>query len=111
MKKLLIALLPVLAPCVLHAQAPYLVRDVNTTQTTNPASASPSGFFRYGSRVLYVGAGVSGYKLWSTDGTAAGTHQVTDPARGGNPSNPSGFVELNGKVIFNGTDNQHGEEL
>jgi ELWxxDGT repeat protein len=103
----------VLAAPAAHAQTPYLVRDVNTIMTTNPGSSSPTNFFRYGARVLYAGLDQYGAdnNLWSTDGTAAGTYQVTDPAKGGNPLGPTGFVELNGKVIFNGTDSQHGEEL
>src|SRR5260221_1689638 len=76
-------------------QAPYLLKDINTLAQPNPSSASPSDFFSFGSRLLYVATvGYGERRLWSTDGTAAGTFQVTDPARGGNPETPSRFAEL-----------------
>ncbi len=65
--------------------------------------------------------GDGGWELWKTDGTVAGTVLVKDIYEGThnlgfpdplpNESYPSGFVELNGSVLFQATDGEHGREL
>jgi len=103
MRRLLPFLSLLIAPA-LFAQA-YLVKDINVSAKANPSSSSPSNFIRYNSRVYFAAM-----ELWSTDGTAAGTSRVADIFPGSAASNPNHFVILNGKLLFNATDNR-GQEL
>ena len=45
----------------------------------------------------------SGRELWRTDGTAAGTVAIPDIDAGTASSDPQGFVNVNGKIVFSGT--------
>jgi VCBS repeat-containing protein/ELWxxDGT repeat protein len=49
----------------------------------------------------------NGYELWSTNGTVAGTHRLTDTIIP-NSSNATGFVFSGGKVYFYADDGIHG---
>lgn len=103
-KSLALAVALALVPLAVRAQAPYLVKDINTTANQYPNSSVPSGFIKFGSRVFFGAYDLdvfgAGPKLWSTDGTEAGTTMVKDFSPGdGNP--PSRFVVLNDKLIFN----------
>ena len=110
MRRVFMALLVALvAPLALRAQMPYLVKDINLTTAVGTESSFPYGFFPYGSQVYFVADNNNGgYQLWSTDGTAAGTVQLTGSGSVSLVS-PS-FAVLNGKLLFNATD-IHGEEL
>src|SRR3954447_14685983 len=105
-------LVPLLALALsASAQTPYLVKDLNTIGSSSPASSVPEGFIRFGTRVYFAATTANGgRKLWSTDGTPAGTALVANIG-GPSPSSPSRFVVVNGKLLFNGTDVVHGEEL
>jgi ELWxxDGT repeat protein len=107
-------LLALIAPFALRAQTPYLVKDINVTTAEYPASSMPYLFFRYGSRIIFDAvAPTGGVELWSTDGTQAGTTQLSNFGR--TPSHPvpgpSSFAVVNGKLLFTGTDLAHGSEL
>jgi len=90
----------------LAAQTPYLVKDINPFSATSPGSSTPYGFIRFGPRVYFAARdnhfeGVSpGTELWAT-GTAAGTTPIKDVNAGLDSSNPSRFVVVNGKLLFN----------
>lgn len=62
-------------------------------------------------RIFVATDGSTGYELWSTDGTPAGTVLIKDIAPGLPSSYPSEFTWLNGAYIFSATDSIHGEEL
>jgi ELWxxDGT repeat protein len=47
--------------------------------------------------------GTSGTELWSTDGTAAGTHMVADIASGGLSSDPCNLTVFNSHLYFSAT--------
>lgn len=70
-----------------------------------PAGASasglnPSNFKKVGNELLFNGTDASGKAaLWTTDGTTAGTTEIT----GQWGLNPTGFTYLNGKLLFNGS--------
>jgi ELWxxDGT repeat protein len=51
---------------------------------------------------LYFGAsdGVSGFELWSTDGTAGGTTQVVDIVSGAGSSSPCSLTVFGGRLYF-----------
>ncbi|RKI64672.1 HYR domain-containing protein [Corallococcus sp. AB049A] len=55
--------------------------------------------------------GTSGFELWKTDGTAAGTQLVRDIWPGAGGSHPSGFLDVNGTLYFIASDASTGDEL
>ncbi len=81
------------------------------TSTLTPGGIQPVSLGLWGSTLLF-GANTSGAPpdLWSSDGTAAGTGQVTDSLAGG-PTSPDSFRSLGTIALFLGTDPGHGAEL
>jgi len=91
------------------------ITDGTAAGTSEVKNINPSGdaFFQASSVVpmltigdeTYFAAndGTHGYELWKTDGTSAGTTMVKDLNTGGN-GYPSGFADLNGKLVFSATD-------
>ena len=64
------------------AKIPYRLADINQTSADPPSnrlSEEPSNFFELGGRLLFSTAGSATDEgiLWSTDGTAAGTVQIS----------------------------------
>jgi ELWxxDGT repeat protein len=55
--------------------------------------------------------GAHGRELWTTDGTAAGTHLVKDINPGQENSFPAGMVDRAGTLFFVADDGVHGSEL
>ncbi|MCK6576436.1 DUF4215 domain-containing protein, partial [Myxococcota bacterium] len=55
--------------------------------------------------------GSSGYELWKSDGTAAGTVQVADVRPGAMSSWPRSLTALGSAVLFSATDDAYGTEL
>lgn len=52
---------------------PYLVKDLNTT----PLGSDPDGFTAVNGRVVFEAQDAVDHEhLWTTDGTAAGTHML-----------------------------------
>lgn len=108
MKRLLSLCLSFAAAVSLHAQTPYLVRDINTISPQTIESSNPAFFFPFQSRVFFMVLGeYSAAQLWSTDGTEGGTAQLKGTFT---PAQDPRFVELNGKLLFNASDGR-GEEL
>ena len=69
-----------------------------------PSSGSVDRPFVVGARLFFVAAfQPTGYELWATDGTPAGTGLVKDLVPGGN-SWPHSFCALNGILYFTATD-------
>ena len=63
-----------------------------------PFAFNPNGFTVFNGQVLFDGTdfgGVSG--LWTTNGTAAGTHELTTVAK-----NPTDLTVFDGQVLFSG---------
>src|SRR6185369_9988356 len=106
MKRLLLL---VLFSFALRAQTPYLVKDINTTRSEGARPSSPYGFFAYNQRIYFAALVQTGSKLFSTDGTAAGTTQIASLSRTSSPV-PLRFAIVNGKLVFNSSDSK-GEEL
>ena len=75
---------------------------------------NPTGLTVFNGEALFAGWDSGGnYGLWVTNGTAAGTSELTGIAgqlTGANPNtnipgfDPSGFLVYNGEVLFAGTD-------
>jgi ELWxxDGT repeat protein len=87
-----------------------------TYELTGISGAYSGGLFIYSpfftvfnGEVLFEGADAGGHaELWVTDGTSAGTHEVTGISGAGtgglfNGGTP-GFAVYNGEVLFDGTD-------
>jgi ELWxxDGT repeat protein len=80
-------LVPVLAPSLGSAAAAvHLVRDINTVPV--PASSYPEAMGTLGPNVLFNARNAGGPGLWTTNGTASGTHVLKDinPSGGACPS-------------------------
>lgn len=79
---------------------------------TTPFSGGGGGLVRVGSTVYFGSSDPeTGYELWKTDGTAAGTSLVVDLNPGPDGSYPSSKIELNGLLIFSGSTPDLGQEL
>src|SRR5947199_5211506 len=98
-KALALAVVVALAPLAVRAQAPYLVKDINTIATEFPTGSYPSGFIKFGSRIYFGTRTDPGTQLWSTDGSASDTTRVA--TIGTASLMPSRFVVVNGKLLFN----------
>jgi ELWxxDGT repeat protein len=60
-----------------------------------------------GSELLFAGNdGITGYELWISDGTEAGTVPLRDLNPGTGSSNPGSFVTFGSKVLFTADDGQ-----
>lgn len=87
-----------------------MVTDINTSPAINGGKSIASGLLVVNGR-LYFSAddGRNGVELWTSDGTAQGTHMVRDI----NPtsSNPAELTAVNGMLYFTADDGLHGVEL
>jgi ELWxxDGT repeat protein len=94
-----------------RAQAPFLVKDLNTTASPSLMSSSPSGFVEIGGTV-YFSATVSGSgtELWKdVDGQVS---MVTDIAPGADSATPSVPIRLRDDLmLFSATSTATGREL
>ncbi|HSP17211.1 MAG TPA: ELWxxDGT repeat protein [Thermoanaerobaculia bacterium] len=101
----------VLCASAAHAQAPYLVTDLNTSYTPNAVSSSPRYFVAAGSTVFFAGSSdAAGAELFTTDGTTVDL--VKDIVPGSLGSGPANLVPLSGStVIFSASDPVNGREL
>jgi ELWxxDGT repeat protein len=108
----IITLVLILVSLPLCAQTPYLVKDINTTNSNNLKSSSPVEFAAFGGKTFFVATtDAGGTELWSTDGTSGGTSIVADIIPGTGSSSPSGLRAVNGALLFNARDVNHGIEL
>ena len=90
-----------------------LVKDIDPSNF----GSSPYDFIEFNGK-LYFSAddGENGRELWVSDGTSEGTELVADinPGSDGNynyDSDPSNFIEFNGKLYFSADDGENGREL
>src|SRR4051812_12625887 len=111
MRSLLIAF--VIAVCLpLGAQSPYLVKDINTTSSSNLKSSSPAEFGALGNTIFFAATtDGAGTELWKSDAPGSGTSMVADIIPGTGSSNPNVLTALNGVLLFSARDVNHGIEL
>jgi len=67
--------------------------------------AAPNGFRKLGSKLLFTAfnptiGGGTGVELWATDGTGAGTSEISALIPGNNPSNPVAEPTVVGATLF-----------
>jgi ELWxxDGT repeat protein len=95
-----------------------LLKDIRS----GTASSTPSGFIAFANTVLFAAnngttSGLQGNELWKTDGTAAGTVLVKDPAARPAPGSPGlfGSTVVGDTLYFSASDGTttgfHGHEL
>jgi len=84
------------------------VKDINPG-----ANGSIPGGFTVFNNAVYFSAfdGASGFELWKSDGTEAGTVRVKDINPGAGGSSPFGFTVLNNTLYFSADDGTNGFEL
>jgi len=84
-------------------------RDLgNLSGETGPNGLIPQNLTVFGNKVLFEGLDKNlNSNLWVTDGTAAGTSELS--VNGQNTQNfvPQDFTVLGSKVLFNGQDNKN----
>ncbi|HEX3128904.1 MAG TPA: ELWxxDGT repeat protein [Thermoanaerobaculia bacterium] len=78
----------------------------------NPDLPGHLPYALFGGRLLFsADDGTSGYELWATDGSEAGTVLVKDVEPGSSDSNPHGLVSLDDGILFAASDALHGSGL
>jgi ELWxxDGT repeat protein len=111
MKTFIAAAAGVLCAVYAHAQAPYLVTDINTSFTPSAQSSNPKSFTASGPSVYFAATGATtGTELYKTDG--ATVQLVKDLRPGTASSTPTSLVDLgNGSFVFSAIDDANGREL
>lgn len=90
-----------------------LVKDINAGTGGSMNLSIPKAFFTAFNNNLYFQAtnGTSGYELWKSDGTAAGTTLVKDINSGSGSSNPSGILATSSMMYLVANDGPTGYEV
>ena len=90
---------------------PDLVKDLNPGPTASIRSSSPGAFVSIGAMTFFIAQGEgTGYELWKSDGTAAGTVLVKDVAPG-KDSGVDSLAVLGNTLFFAGGDTGTGPLL
>lgn len=84
-----------------------LVRDINTSGSSNPSVLTNVG----GTLFFAADDGINGRELWQSDGTPEGTTLVQDLNPGFQGSSPSALTEVNGTLFLVANDGAVGTEL
>lgn len=76
--------------------------DKNTGIILQLSSAAPNGRFgaTFKGELFFSADGGTGYELWATDGTSAGTRLVKEIQPGSSSGFPENFIEFNGALYF-----------
>jgi len=103
---LALAALAALAPA---SYAQSIVTDLATMPTSG--DTQPFAFHALGAQTLFFAAGDDAFRLWSSDGTAAGTTQLREWPFVFAGVSANAFVEMNGELYFTVVDSDIGNEL
>ena len=88
-----------------------LLKDINTAISLT-GSSNPGNFAAVNGTIYFTSeTPTTGFELWKTDGTEAGTMLVKDIEPGDGSSNPTSLTNLNGTLIFAATTALRGKEL
>ncbi|MEO8415484.1 MAG: ELWxxDGT repeat protein [Ginsengibacter sp.] len=95
------------------AAGTLLVKDIDPGSSGSYPSPNKGGEAANGLFYFRARSAGTGYELWKSDGTDAGTVMVKDinPAAVFSDSNPSLFTYINGVMFFIAWDGTHGTEL
>jgi ELWxxDGT repeat protein len=83
-----------------------LVRDIRSGGNSAPSNLTNVN----GTLYFQANDGTTGFELWKSDGTSAGTALVRDIRSGGN-SSPRSLTNVNGTLFFTADDGTNGFEL
>jgi ELWxxDGT repeat protein len=88
------------------AAGTMMVKDIFPGYSTpNPYSSYPSALTNVNGTLFFTANdGVSGWELWKSDGTAAGTNLVRDINPGYASSDPDSMTNVNGTLFFTAND-------
>lgn len=102
-----------LLPCLLQAQQPVLVKDLNPTDSNTNVLLDAIWNTVYQNKIYFrANDGVHGYELWVSDGTTAGTFMLKDiDTLPGHSGAPRLFFVFQQKLYFQANDSVHGKEL
>ena len=99
------------APASQASGPAHLVKDINTTPTVDSGSA-PNRFLRVGGITFFMAKlPATGFELWRTDGTEAGTFLVKDSNPGPAGSGNGSITAASGTLYFGAYDGANGDEL
>jgi ELWxxDGT repeat protein len=89
-----------------------LVRDIAQGEASGLSSSPNRAALAVAGGKVYFSAtdGTSGFELWESDGTAAGTRRVQDIAPGALSSHPAELRAVANRLFFSAGDSLHGEE-
>jgi trimeric autotransporter adhesin len=96
------------------AAGTVLVKDINAGagNSINSSAGAKAFFTAYGTAVYFQATdGSSGYELWKTDGTTAGTVLLKDINSGSGSSSPSGILATSTNLFFFADDGATGMEI
>jgi ELWxxDGT repeat protein len=96
-----------LAVPAVASTGPYLIKDINNSGSSDPDELTAMS----GKLYFRAQGGGKGRELWTSDGTAAGTHRVKDIRPGPRGSSPSELTVVGGLLFFSADDGAHGQEL
>lgn len=94
---------------VVRAQGPVLVKDINARPIERIRSGQPREMTLVGNDHYFVADSDSGPRLWRTNGTTAGTLEVTGPT--GAVPYPTELTAFRNTLIFASQDTANGREL
>lgn len=93
----------------------FLVKDIVSDSCGFDCGSSPMDFTLINGQVLFTANSVSTYpsdrELWRTDGSEAGTLQVSDICPGSCSADPFYLYPQGNRVFFSADDGMHGREL
>lgn len=84
---------------------------IKLASNINPGGAGVNMFGINGQMFFSGSTSKAGRELWTSDGTPTGTYMVQDINPGTSGANPSGYLAVNGTILFRATDATHGTEL
>jgi ELWxxDGT repeat protein/VCBS repeat-containing protein len=89
-----------------------MLSDVNATGNRTASLGFNSGVAAAGGLGFFASDdNIRGNEMWVSDGTAAGTHIISDLRVGANASNPQNFYAFGGKMYFTADDGVNGRQL
>ncbi|NJO86932.1 MAG: hypothetical protein HC821_02500, partial [Lewinella sp.] len=93
-------------------QGTRMLLDLNPGDTVAAGNSNPDEFILLGQQLLFKARNnVNGLELWTTDGTAEGTLQVSDIQPGSGNGTPFDLLVANGLLYFTANDGTNGSEL
>ncbi len=95
-----------------NAQVFSLLKDINTADADNSTGSAPRAIADVNGTTFFVAlTKATGFELWKTDGSTAGTVMVKDIFPGAETSLPENLTNVNGTLYFTANDGIHGVEL